>query len=228
MQGTSVTLAPRMKYTQPSIGCKAILTRTKYSSQATTIVFFDNPSSAVMVAAAYPDLIYLQDSSVSIDVRGRTLNIHGSPQTPQNGSWPFQYLRISAAQVSSSDRWTDIPANTDILITHGPPAYHLDLEYGCLALLDAIWKIRPHLHVFGHIHAARGTETIAWTEGQRIYEKIVGGRGGWRDLLALFIRVIPAMWQKKGTGDYHTVLVNAASVGGFRDEERNLAIVVDI
>jgi hypothetical protein len=36
------------------------------------------------------------------------------------------------------------------------------------------------------------------------------------------------MWQKKGTGDYHTVLVNAASVGGFRDEERNLAIVVDI
>jgi len=189
---------------------------------------FDNISSRVIVEAAYPDVIYLQDSSVSIDVRGRTLNIHGSPRTPQNGSWPFQYPRISAAQVSSSDIWAKIPGNTDILITHGPPAHHLALEYGCLALLDAIWKLRPKLHVFGHIHAGRGTETINWTDGQRKYEKIAGGEGGRWDLLVLVIRTTPSLWKKRLDKGHRTVLVNAASVGGFRDEKRDYAIVIDI
>lgn len=190
---------------------------------------FDEISSRVVVKAAYPDLIYLQDSSVSIDVRGRTLNIHGSPQTPRNGSWPFQYPRISTTQVSSSDIWAKIPENTDILVTHGPPAHHLALEYGCLALLDAIWRIRPKLHVFGHIHAGRGTETINWTKGQRKYERIAGGDGGWWDLLVLVIRTTPVLWKKRLDNKSHrTVLVNAASVGGFRDEKRNHAIVIDI
>jgi hypothetical protein len=115
--------------------------------------------------------------------------------------------------------------DTDILITHGSPAHHLDCTSGCNALLDP-WKLRPKLHVFGHIHAARGVQTATWTAGQSAYERISARRGGWRDLCivgAQFVRAL--VW--RSTGDA-TVLVNAAAVGGFRDEKRNSAIVVTI
>lgn len=55
-----------------------------------------------------------------------------------------------------------IPAETDILVTHRPPFGILDTAgnayYGCPDLLQAVLKIRPRYHLFGHIHAACGTE----------------------------------------------------------------------
>jgi Icc-related predicted phosphoesterase len=47
------------------------------------------------------------------------------------------------------------------LITHGPPQGHGDLtsrgeRAGCQDLLDALRRIRPRLHVFGHIHEGAG------------------------------------------------------------------------
>jgi Icc-related predicted phosphoesterase len=58
--------------------------------------------------------------------------------------------------------YTQIPADTDILITHGPPygildsASHSGLHSGCRELLDAVMRVRPKLHVFGHVHGAHG------------------------------------------------------------------------
>lgn len=53
-----------------------------------------------------------------------------------------------------------IPDDTDILITHQPPYGVLDfsenIHYGDNGLLEAISKVRPKYHLFGHIHNAHG------------------------------------------------------------------------
>jgi hypothetical protein len=149
----------------------------------------------------YPGVIYLQDNAVEFIVQERLLRVYGSPYTPKHGSWVFQYPRFSTASTSTvpappvykeetSDwgdmqteavrRWRSIPLTTDILITHGPPMAHLDLQRGCIALLDALWRVRPLVHVFGHIHAARGVEKLFWGNTQRVYEDICTRRNRWR------------------------------------------------
>lgn len=52
-----------------------------------------------------------------------------------------------------------------ILITHTPPKYHLDgltAARGCEYLRQALWTVRPLLHVFGHIHESRGVQRVRW------------------------------------------------------------------
>ena len=59
-------------------------------------------------------------------------------------------------------QWELIPDNIDILITHGPPLGVLDhtnnhVRVGCADLLYEVrHRIRPRVHLFGHIH---GTST---------------------------------------------------------------------
>jgi Icc-related predicted phosphoesterase len=59
-----------------------------------------------------------------------------------------------------------IPAEVDVLITHGPPKGILDFtEYdkdnvGCPLLLEKVRQVKPKVHVFGHIHEARGKKEI--------------------------------------------------------------------
>jgi Icc-related predicted phosphoesterase len=85
------------------------------------------------------------------------LRIWGSPVTP---------LYSGAFGLSSSeDRkqlYDQIPEDIDILITHGPPYGILDSvsqtghHSGCRELFDAVMRVRPKLHVFGHVHGAHG------------------------------------------------------------------------
>ena len=60
-----------------------------------------------------------------------------------------------------------IPSDTDILITHQPPYGMLDFAgrttYGCPDLLQAVLKIRPRYHLFGHIHDACGIQKSKYT-----------------------------------------------------------------
>ncbi|KAF4615990.1 hypothetical protein D9613_011471 [Agrocybe pediades] len=167
---------------------------------------------------SYPSLVYLHTTSHAVKVRGRTLLVYGSPLTPKHGSWPFQYPRNDPKQAE----WAKIPRNTDILVTHGPPAYHLDGRHGCAALLAELWKVRPRLQVFGHIHAARGVENVAWSNAQVAYKRICSAKGGLCDLV---MTVAACYWGKDVT---RTTFVNAASLGGFRDEQRRGAIAIDI
>lgn len=54
-----------------------------------------------------------------------------------------------------------IPNDTDVLVTHQPPAGVLDYDghrhYGSLELFEKIQIVCPRLHLFGHIHSAFGT-----------------------------------------------------------------------
>lgn len=71
-----------------------------------------------------------------------------------------------------------IPVSTDILVTHTPPRHHLDINLGCPGLLTEIWRVKPRLHVFGHIHSAHGRESVFWDEGQKAYERLMGRTKG--------------------------------------------------
>lgn len=91
-----------------------------------------------------------------VEVMG--LKIWGSPTTPLDGG--------AFGHSSPADRtalYAKIPEDVDILITHGPPSGILDRSpgnstpTGCPQLLEATARLKPRLHVFGHIHGAHGT-----------------------------------------------------------------------
>ena len=104
----------------------------------------------------YGDLTYLEQQSTEIE----GLLIFGSPITPRFGNWAFMEERGDDIKYF----WDEIPRGTDILITHGPPAGILDvtaprwgsLNAGCFDLKKAVDRVKPKLHVFGHIHSAYG------------------------------------------------------------------------
>ena len=54
----------------------------------------------------------------------------------------------------------NIPADTDVLITHAPPFgildYDDDINYGSEEILAKVPKIHPKAHLFGHIHRQHG------------------------------------------------------------------------
>jgi len=168
-------------------------------------------------------VIYLQDSSTTLRFPGgRPLNIYGSPWTPKHGNWAFQYPR------DREDRWKDsIPEDTDILPTHGPPKHHLDLGHlGCSFLLQELKTKSPLMHAFGHIHAGYGRRTVVWDSFESAYERALGEDGTWLDLAKTVICIVPRLRIKRDVHARSTVLVNAAAIGGFRDNERGEAITV--
>ncbi len=102
-----------------------------------------------------PDNLVLLNST-SINIFG--LNIYGDSWTPYFYNWAFNL------KINDKSHWKDIPDNVDILITHGPPYGILDknehgkgMNCGDINLLQQIEsnRIKPMLHVFGHIHCNR-------------------------------------------------------------------------
>ena len=96
---------------------------------------------------------YLQDQAVMV----AGLHIWGSPWQPWFFDWAFNLPRGRALR----QKWQLIPEGTDLLITHSPPMGRLDVTVsgqhaGCEELLQAVLRIRPRLHVFGHIHEGAG------------------------------------------------------------------------
>ena len=86
------------------------------------------------------------------------LRFYGSPWQPEFLSWAFNLPRGEPLRAV----WSKIPAGNDVLITHGAPFGILDRTYagmwvGCEELRTAIDRVRPRLHVFGHIHEGAGT-----------------------------------------------------------------------
>lgn len=168
------------------------------------------------------DVKYLQDSGTSINFsNGRCLNVFGSPWTPTPGTWAFQHSR-------TKDVWTGrIPDDTDILVTHMPPRFHLDIAgFGDDNLLKELWRTRPKLHVFGHIHGGWGQDFLVYDQIEAWYEDICRGSQGLFALLKMFFRSTAFVWRPRGTTG--TVLVNAAAVGGLRETERRSPTLVCI
>lgn len=60
--------------------------------------------------------------------------------------------------------------NTDVVVTHTPPAGHCDQQIskngraGCEELRRRLWTVRPLLHVCGHLHEGRGVEKVRWKD----------------------------------------------------------------
>ena len=101
---------------------------------------------------------YLNDSGIAI----KGLKIWGSPIQPWFYDWAFNRKRGKEIR----KHWNMIPTDTDILITHGPPFGILDdtergEKVGCADLMDIIQtRVKPRLHVFGHIHEAYGQQQV--------------------------------------------------------------------
>lgn len=117
--------------------------------------------------------IYLQDEAIVIE----GIKIWGSPWQPWFFDWAFNLYRGQPIAA----KWALIPNDTQLLITHGPPAGILDRTYsdynvGCADLLERVLQIKPRLHVFGHIHEAAGQREIR--ETTFVNASIEGGHGG--------------------------------------------------
>lgn len=116
-------------------------------------LFETMPDTTAEILAEYPGVTYLNDSGVTIE----GIKFWGSPVTPWFHNWAFNRLSNEIGQ-----HWDLIPAEVDVLITHGPPHGILDetvrdsLNVGCPLLLKKVKEIKPKVHVFGHIHEARG------------------------------------------------------------------------
>lgn len=192
---------------------------------------------------------YLQHSSVTLKFHGgrREVRVYGAPQIPACGGeeFAFQYPR-------GHDAWSEtVPEDTDILVTHSPPKYHLDLPaaLGCEHLLKEVWRVRPGLHVFGHVHAGKsdllgwlksGRDVVRWCEGQRCLERALKRPDGllrglidprsWID----FARVLcygfaGVLWDRVwgGNSSDATLMVNASLMYNNTGQLRNTPQVVD-
>ena len=76
--------------------------------------------------------------------------------------WGIPFFLSNDLSGDSFAVMSQIPPETDILITHRPPLGVLDcadnINYGCADMLDAVSNICPQYHLFGHIHDAYGIE----------------------------------------------------------------------
>ncbi len=127
-----------------------------------------NPEFLESTLKQYPNLVHLQDETYGLydmDV-DKTINIYGSPWQPEFCNWGFNLPRNGS---ELKEKWDNIPENTDILITHGPPHGILDvMEYDPRHLGDELLRTRvdelkPKIHVFGHIHSGYGYAYINGT-----------------------------------------------------------------
>lgn len=116
----------------------------------------------------HKSIIYLEHESVNIE----GINIFGSPYTPRYGSWSFMRGRGKLDVL-----WQQIPNDTDILVTHGPPKGILDLSYnhqnileycGDKELLNHLYRVQPKHHIFGHIHEYKD----CYNKGSRVIDSL--------------------------------------------------------
>jgi predicted phosphodiesterase len=115
--------------------------------------FQRSPEAAGWITNAH----YLQDRALLIE----GVRFYGSPWQPWFHDWAFNLPR--GAELRRV--WDRIPAGTDVLVTHGPPHGILDRtddgeHVGCEELAAAVARVRPKLHVFGHIHEGYGQRVL--------------------------------------------------------------------
>ncbi|KAL2016270.1 hypothetical protein VTK56DRAFT_4014 [Thermocarpiscus australiensis] len=180
---------------------------------------------------------YLGARLVELTFEGdRKLNVYGWGGVPRCGEgFAFQYER-------RRNPWW-LPDETDVLVTHTPPAHHLDLGLGCDKLLDQLWRVKPKLHVFGHVHWGYGREPVYYDECQRAYEALMKwpAKGlfydlipsaRWLDAFAMVYHGVGSIlwkWLMAGPGANNGgLLVNASVMYGNTGQLRNPVVVVDL
>jgi hypothetical protein len=186
------------------------------------------------------NLHYLQHSTTTLTFpshRNRKVRVYGAPQIPACGGeeFTFQYPR-------GQDAWADtVPSGIDILVTHTPPKHHMDLYgLGCEFLLSEVWRVKPRLHVFGHVHAGRGKEVVYWDDAQRAFEHGCSRRDGliramvdlwlWMDVVkVVWHGVSNVVWDRVWGGEGRvTRMVNASAMYINTGQLKNMPQVVEI
>jgi len=115
--------------------------------------YFERTSDDEVAQLIPAGVTYLNDSGTVID----GIHIWGSPITPWFFNWAFNRHRGWKIR----QHWDLIPADTNILITHGPVYGILDKtvdgqKVGCEDLLHTVQTIKPQYYIGGHIHEAHG------------------------------------------------------------------------
>ncbi len=125
--------------------------------------------------AAEAGVLYLDEGTYTFDLKnGASFTIYASPYSPAFCDWAFAYEHDQdrfneAHQVADGVKSIakhPIPSDVDIIMTHGPPKGILDEclqgNAGCENLLQALRRVRPRMHCFGHIHEGNGVQIVDW------------------------------------------------------------------
>ncbi|KAL8785596.1 MAG: hypothetical protein Q9213_003250, partial [Squamulea squamosa] len=176
---------------------------TKTAAAQQTVDDPDDHSRAVEIMtgelARKAGVTYLTEGTYEFTLRsGATFKIYVSPYTPEFYDWSHAYLRnedrfnlpedvekgcsSSSSSSSISVATNPIPGDVDIVMTHGPPRGILDQSaggnVGCNNLMQAIRRVKPMVHCFGHIHEGSGVEVVDWKvrEGKEVAKELGGKR----------------------------------------------------
>ncbi|KAG9379309.1 Metallophosphoesterase domain-containing protein 2 [Pyrenophora tritici-repentis] len=171
----------------------------------------------------------------------RRIRIYGAPQIPACGPTnvhAFQYER-------GRDAWSKtVPDDIDILITHTPPKFQLDLPLpkglGCEHLLAEVTRVKPKLHVFGHVHWGAGQTVVWWDKAHEAYVQgssiqsrwtrgLLNPRLWWNVVRVAYRGIRALLWDRVWGGQSpNTIMVNAAQTHGNTGKLGNAIQVVDI
>ena len=117
-------------------------------------LFETDPETAVRILNSKADnrITVLNQESVVLE----GLIIYGEPRQPWFYNWAFNVQRPDMEKV-----WNQVPPDTDILVTHGPPLGYGDLTLrgehpGCRYQANLLLNYNIQLVVCGHIHSGYG------------------------------------------------------------------------
>jgi len=122
----------------------------------------------------YTQFEYLCDSGTEFE----GLKIWGSPWTKAfKGMNPYCKAFTLDTEEELGVKFSLIPDDTDILITHSPPygindyIGEYDGHVGSQSLIGKIWRMTtPKLHVFGHIHEGYGVTSGTFVNASHVNE----------------------------------------------------------
>ena len=171
------------------------LDRTFWEAQCDDEGILEDPNDHVLAVqimtgplASEAGVTFLNEGTYSFTLKnGAKFTIYVSPYTPAFCGWAFAYEH-NEDRFNESHQMKDgstaisrnpMPNNVDIVMTHGPPKGILDRcsqgNVGCENLCQAISRVKPMLHCFGHIHEGYGIESINWRESAAYKARSLSG-----------------------------------------------------
>lgn len=116
------------------------------------ILIAGNHDGSLQSKEVIPPDYYIQDEMTKY----KKIKIYGTPWTPEYGTWSFMLSKEKEIE------WARKIPPCDILVTHGPPKFILDSVFkgnnythcGSLELYHRVNRIKPKLHIFGHVHSS--------------------------------------------------------------------------
>lgn len=131
----------------------------KNSGIARKIIF--TPGNHDFIFEKYPkvakELLTMATVLIDNEYVYEGVKFYGTPSQPIFFNWAFNHPELIREK-----KYSDIPKDADVLLTHCPPYEILDLvsnksysageNVGCPILRREVERIKPKLHCFGHIH----------------------------------------------------------------------------